>query len=162
MHFLRTGRLSRAETFVQVHIILRYTRNSSLNQRLVVLRNKDIKPALEYVSPSCTALAPTHCPCHHQVGRTQPRLFTIPLFGPRIPPPPLRVPPPAHALALRTIPRDRLRKQTPAAVLRLAPGRAQAAHGLPHLPPQGAHAEVAVRGPHVGDDPPQSGEHVCD
>ena len=96
------------------------------------------------------------------MGRTQPRLFTLPLIGPRIPPAPLRVPPPAHALALRTIPRDRLREQTPAALLRLAPGRAQAAHGLPHLPPQGAHAEVAVRGPHVGLDPPRAREHVRD
>lgn len=58
---------------------------------LMALRNKDIKPALEYVPPFDLGAYTSSPLCCFQVGRTQSRLFTFPLFVSRVLSSPIRV-----------------------------------------------------------------------
>jgi hypothetical protein len=98
MHFLRTGRFSTAETFVQVPVILRYARDPSLKRNSLSLgvwrrftpratvtvrgplsnigrlakQGHQACPGVRPPLPLSPHERPLIFPCHNQVGRTQP------------------------------------------------------------------------------------------
>src|SRR6267142_3566633 len=96
------------------------------------------------------------------MGRTQPCFSAVPLFLPRILSSPLRVSPPSFTQTFRAIQGHRVCQRSLTAILRYASGRGQTFNGLFGIPSQRTDAEVSVRGPYLGDDPPRSREHVRD